>query len=130
MIAIAEALKRWRETTARIRAITPLLSVTIDTDADAGAPNAAALKLSVRTDASETNAVVPYVLTEEIKTGDPARLDVVVRAVLSLNGKAHFDPDATIHRHSLTGIEYVMAPGLARTARLTWEGEASWRGVA
>ena len=126
MIAVGRALCRWRERDATLTGLG--LKARLVTDADAEVAEAARSVLSLRLEASESRAVVPFVCTEELKASTPEALPALLEAVLdALNGKAYLlDPDATIHRLSLRGASVDRDAGLAATATLEWEGAASW----
>ena len=126
MIAVGRALCRWREQHATLQALG--LKSRLSTDADAAVAEGNRSVLSLRFEAHEQRACVPFVATEELKASATENLAALVEAVAdALNGKAYLlDPDAAIHRLSLRGVSFERDPGLAGTATLEWEGLASW----
>ncbi len=126
MIAVGVALKRWREQHAVLAARGLKCALATDTDARAVAGNRSVLTL--RFEASETRAVVPFTVTEELKAAEAENLPGLVADVEeALNGRAYLvDPDASVHRLSLRGVSFSLDPGLAGVAMLEWEGVASW----
>lgn len=127
MIAVGRALCRWREQHPDLAALG--LHARMATDPDAGARGSAWSILSIRLAQTETRAVVPFTLTEELSAAKTEDLPALEKAVLTaLNGKAYLvDPDAAIHRLSLRSYSSDMGTGLAGVATLEWEGVASWR---
>jgi len=126
MIAVGRALCRWREQHPTLAALG--LRARLVTDVDASTPEGARSVLTLRFEASETRAVVPFTVSEELKAARTEDLPALVEAVTgALNGKAYLiDPDAAIHRLSLRGVSFSLEPGLAGVANLEWEGVASW----
>lgn len=126
MLAVGIALKRWREQHPTLAALG--LKCSLSTDPDAKAPEGARSVLTLRFEASETRAVVPFTVSEELKAARTEDLPSLVEAVTgALNGRAYLiDPDAAIHRLSLRSVAFSLEPGLAGVANLEWEGLASW----
>lgn len=126
MLAVGLALKRWREQHPDLVALG--LKVRLSTDRDAGVADHARSVLGLRLEATETRAVVPFTVSEELKASSTEALPALVTAVeRACNGRAYLvDPDAAIHRISLRSVTFERDPGLAGTATLEWEGLASW----
>lgn len=126
MLAVGVALKRWREQDPTLAALG--LKCALATDPDAKTPEGNRSILALRFEASETRAVVPFVVSEELKAARTEGLAALVAAVTgALNGKAYLvDPDAVVHRLSLRSVGFSLEPGLAGVANLEWEGVASW----
>lgn len=126
MIAVGRALVRRREQHPTLRELGLKARLSIDPDATVAEGNRSVLTL--RFDAHEQRAVVPFVATEELKASATENLGALVEAVTdALNGRAYLlDPEAAIHRLSLRGVSFERDPGLAGTATLEWEGLASW----
>lgn len=126
MIAVGRALCRWREQHPTLAALG--LKARLVTDVDASAPEGARSVLTLRFAGSDHNALVPFTMTEELKAAKAEDLEVLVDAVRNaMNGKQYpCDPDAFIGTMRIRSASADRDHGLAATATLEWEGEASW----
>jgi len=131
MHPVAEAVKAWRQQDANSAALSPdgtRLAVRLDVDPDAG--QAAALKsvLSVRIAAAEHRAVVPFSCTEVITVGSGSLsvLTATVDAIERTSGQCYQYSTARLHRITRLSTSWEDEAGLVRSARIEWEGTASW----
>jgi hypothetical protein len=126
VIAVGRALCRWREQHPALAGLRLQARLVTDPDSTTAEQNRSTLTL--RFEASECRAVVPFTLTEELKASKTENLQALAEAVGdALNGRAYLlDPDAAIHRLTLRSASSDRDPGLAGTATLEWEGLASW----
>lgn len=126
MIAVGRALCRWREQHPALAALG--LKARLVTDAEAGTPECARSVLTLRISGSDHNARVPFTVTEELKAAEGANLEGLVDAVrTALNNRQYpCDPDAFVGVMRIRSATADRDAGLAGTATLEWEGEASW----
>lgn len=134
MIAVGNALRRWRTNETSLKCLSPDgagLSCKLDTDLDAKIPSAIQSILSLSIGPTETTAVVPFTITETVSVagGRPDLLRVVADGIeRAFNGKCCLtDPEASIHLHRLSGpVKFELRDGLMLVAIFQWEGTASW----
>lgn len=126
MIAVGRALCRWREQHPALAALG--LKARLVTDSDATTPEGARSVLTVRFGGSDHNARVPFTVTEELKAADGQNLEALADAVrAAMNGRQYpVDPEAFIGTMRIRTATSDRDAGLAATATLEWEGEASW----
>jgi len=131
MHPVANAVKAWRKQAADLASATldgTPVPVRLDTDPDAEARAGIRVILSVSIGASESRAVVPISVTETVKadSGSTALLASVVAALERFSGGCYQTSDARIHRLTRANTTWDDEPSLVRSARIDWEGTASW----
>lgn len=131
MIAVGNVLRRWREKEPTLAAVMPdgaRYECRVETDPDAETKATAKSVLGIDVAASETRAVVPFRIIEDVTCSDAARLPLVVDAIeLAFNGRSRLtDPEAAIHTHRRVATSFDTQAGLAKKATITWEVTASW----
>ncbi len=133
MIAVGNVLRRWRESLSSFRVLTPdgaNFTVCLVTDRDSQAKKTLKSVLDVQLGPSETNAVVPFHVTETLETTLDAEVLGKAVAILdaALSGVPYLtDPVAQIHFHVRSGaVRWTGEGGIVTKAVLDWEGTASY----
>jgi len=131
MIEIGEALKQWRQNASELRNAGPdgmPIRVCLDTDSDSSTAEFPRITMSLAFGTSETTAVIPFVLTDEVEVSEETAsvLKPLIKTIQRLySGKSYFCDYAIIHALTLKSIETDIDVGMMKKARITWSGQGS-----
>lgn len=132
MIEIGRALLAMRRGCAELEGVGPRgtdVTWKLATDGDAETASTPKTVCKIRVGASDTDACVPFFVTEEVSMLDvpgDATLELANKIGRAMNGRFYSSDECTIHYLNRVGMTQAAGPGTKQLVTIEWAGKASW----